>query len=50
MYNGYMLPLIDYCCIVWIGYRIRVQIESKLQKIADRIFLKPDQSIEKYIE
>ena len=42
-YNRYLLPLIDYCCVVW-GNINKVYLEKilKLQKRAARIILRAD--------
>jgi hypothetical protein len=42
-YNGYLLPLIDYCSVVW-GNTNKVNLEKilKLQKRAARIILRAD--------
>jgi hypothetical protein len=42
-YNGYLLPLIDYCSVVW-GNINKVNLEKilKLQKRAARIILRTD--------
>jgi hypothetical protein len=42
-YNGYLIPLIDYCSVVW-GNTNKVNLEKilKLQKRAARIILRTD--------